>query len=110
MNLEKEFEEIIENHTTYTGKHCLIGDWSTEHLTKQCSELSQDIAIKFAEFISKGQWEKFAIYENQVAQSNYKYSKWGKSYELPEDIEENKCFTTQELFTLFLKDYEKESN
>ena len=109
MNLEKEFEKILSLEEPFIGfyeEHKI----NNKLIAKQCSELSQDIAIKFAEFISKGQWEKFAIYENQVAQSNYKYSKWGKSYELPEDIEENKCFTTQELFTLFLKDYEKESN
>ena len=55
MNLEKEFEEIIENHTTYIGKECKISDYNIGNLSKQCSELSQDIAIKFAIFLRD--WE-----------------------------------------------------
>ena len=85
MNLEKEFEEIIDKVYEFspydTNRVCELARNNTK-VANQCSKLSQDIAIKFGDF-----------YKNLNKDNK-------------EILRKNPDITTQDLFTLFLKDYE----
>lgn len=107
MNLEKEFEERISEdnglYTAYAVKD-KKGDFravcSIEQASKQCSELSQDIAIKFAEWMHNN---TDGLYSNGWLYLNIQNGKL--------ELSKTEIKSTQELFTLFLKEaYENENN
>ena len=64
----------------------------------EAAEITTDVAIKFAEWLDKKCYVRFAIYKDQKSQTEYKYTKWDKSYKHPSDIVESETKTTKELF------------
>jgi hypothetical protein len=75
-----------------------------DHALKS-AEITTDVAVKFAEWLDKHQYVKFAIYEDQTSQTTYKYSKWDKSYKESYEIIESETKTTQELFEEFINNH-----
>lgn len=96
--------KLEELHFTHSKKWDCYNDapYKENHALKS-AEITEQIAIEFAEWIDKNNFKKFDIFENQMSCTHYKYQKWGKSHINSFTIEEEDTLTTQELFQEFLK-------
>lgn len=101
--LHKNIAQKEYNNSFDEGGHTDFLD--AEKIGKQSAEITTDVAVKFADWIDRNQYIKFAIYENQINQTTYKYSKWDKSYKEPYEILEAETKTTQELFEIFINNH-----
>lgn len=107
MNKLEELHLDSLQKDKHVRKQLCVNEFGTskleESVATKSAEITEQIAIEFAEWIDKNNFKKFDIFENQMSCTHYKYQKWGKSHINSFTIEEEDTLTTKELFQEFLK-------
>lgn len=97
--------DVINSFSPYdTNRECKTAKDNTL-MAQKSVEITTDVAVKFAEWLIVKQYTKFAIYENQISQQTYKYSRWDESYKNPHEIIESETKSTEELFNEFINNH-----
>jgi hypothetical protein len=112
--LEEIHLNLIERNgwgqTEYDGLHTFENEKSFteingEIVAQKSAEITTDVTVKFVEWLEKERYIKFAIFENQMSSTHYKYERWDKSYKNSFEIDESETKTTEELFEIFINNH-----